>query len=130
MSNLKQFCCAGLLLAAVATPAVADRGLGRVFAEPRILGGEILPNMLSSLIVIATFDGAQAVAWEATLSFLGLGVQPPQPSFGNMLTDAQNYLYQQPWFAVVTGVALAIVILGLNLFGDALSDYYEGGGRR
>lgn len=94
-------------------------------SELRILWSEILPNMVGPLIVIASFDGAQAVMWEATLSFLGLGVQPPDPSFGGMLKEAQGYLGIQPWFAVVTGVALSGVILGLNLFGDALADYYE-----
>jgi ABC-type methionine transport system permease subunit len=105
----------------------AARGLGA--SELRILRSEILPNMVGALLVIATFDGAQAVMWEAALSFLGLGVQPPEPSFGGMLSDAKSYLALQPGYAVVTGVALAVVILGLNLLGDALSDFYDRRGR-
>ncbi len=67
--------------------------------------------------------------YEATLSFLGLGVQPPQPSFGGMLSEAKTYLNIQPWYALVVGVALALVILGLNLLGDAFSDYFDRGGQ-
>jgi peptide/nickel transport system permease protein len=99
-------------------------------SEPRILAGEILPNMVGSLVVIATFDGAQAVMYEAALSFLGLGVQPPEASFGGMLSEAKEYLALDAWYAFVCGVALAAVILGLNLMGDALSDYFQRTGRR
>jgi peptide/nickel transport system permease protein len=105
----------------------AARSVGA--SEPRILVSEILPNMIGAIVVIATFDGAQAVMYEAALSFLGLGVQPPEASFGGMLSEAKEYLSIDAWFAFVCGVALAIVILGLNLMGDALSDYYQRGGR-
>jgi peptide/nickel transport system permease protein len=105
----------------------AARGLGA--GEIRILWSEVLPNMVGPLIVIASFDGAQGVLWEASLSFLGLGVQPPAPSFGSMLREAQSYLSIQPWLAVVAGIAVSAVILGLNLLGDALSDYYDRAGR-
>jgi peptide/nickel transport system permease protein len=101
----------------------AARGLGA--GELRILATETLPNMVGPLIIIASFDGAQAIMWEAALSFLGLGVQPPAPSFGSMLRDAQNYLNINPWLAVTVGVAVSAIILGLNLLGDALSDFYE-----
>jgi peptide/nickel transport system permease protein len=106
----------------------AARGIGA--GELRILWSEVLPNMVGPLIVIASFDGAQAVMWEAALSFLGLGVQPPAPSFGSMLREAQNYLSIQPWLAVVSGIAVSAVILGLNLLGDALSDYFDAAGAR
>jgi peptide/nickel transport system permease protein len=76
-------------------------------------------------VIIASFDGAQAIMWEAALSFLGLGVQPPAPSFGSMLRDAQNYLTIEPSLAITVGVAVSAVILGLNLMGDALSEFYE-----
>ena len=105
----------------------AARGLGA--GELRILWSEVLPSMVGPLIVIASFDGAQGVLWEASLSFLGLGVQPPAPSFGSMLREAQSYLSIQPWLAIVAGVAVSAVILGLNLLGDALSDYYDRAGR-
>ena len=100
----------------------AARGLGA--SETRILFGEIMPNMVGPLIVIASFDGAQAVLWEASLSFLGMGVQPPAPSFGSMLREAQNYLAIQPSLAIIVGLAVSGFILGLNLLGDALGDYF------
>lgn len=101
----------------------AARGLGA--GEFRILVSEVLPNQLGPLIIIASFDGAQAIMWEAALSYLGLGVQPPAPSFGSMLRDAQGYLSIQPMLAVITGTAVTAVIFGLNLLGDALGDYYN-----
>lgn len=101
----------------------AARSIG---ASPaHILWREIMPNMWGALLVIASFESAQAVMYEATLSFLGLGVQPPQASFGGMLSEAKGYLAIQPLYALVVGVVLAAVILGLNLFGDVLGDYYE-----
>jgi peptide/nickel transport system permease protein len=99
-------------------------------SEPRILASEILPNMVGALVVIATFDGAQAVMYEAALSFLGLGVQAPEASFGGMLSEAKEYLALDAWYAFICGIALAAVILGLNLMGDALSDYFQRTGRR
>jgi len=105
----------------------AARSVGA--GELHILRREVLPNMAGALIVIASFNAAQAVMYEATLSFLGLGVQPPQPSFGGMLSEAKTYLNIQPWYALVVGVALALVILGLNLLGDAFSDYFDRGGQ-
>jgi peptide/nickel transport system permease protein len=105
----------------------AARGLG--MGEMRILVSEVLPNMAAPLIIIASFDGAQAIMWEAALSFLGLGVQPPVPSFGSMLREAQNFLAIQPSLAVAIGVTVSAIILGLNLLGDALSDYYDTGGK-
>lgn len=101
----------------------AARGLGA--GEFRILVGEILPNLVGPLIIIASFDGAQAIMWEAALSYLGLGVQPPAPSFGSMLRDAQSYLSIQPMLAVTVGTAVTGVIFGLNLLGDALGDFYN-----
>ncbi len=103
----------------------AARGLG--LGEMRILLSEVLPNMVGPLIIIASFDGAQAIMWEAALSFLGLGVQPPAPSFGSMLREAQNFLAIQPSLAVTVGITVSAIILGLNLLGDALSDYYDSG---
>lgn len=105
----------------------AARGLGA--SEARILRSEVLPNMVGPLIVIASFDGAQAILWEASLSFLGLGVQPPAPSFGSMLREAQSYLAIQPSLAVIVGLAVSGFILGLNLLGDALGDYFDAQGR-
>lgn len=88
----------------------------------RILGEHILPNALSSVIVQATVIMPVAVLGEAILSFLGLGIQPPSPSLGIMLSDAQQYLFRTAWPGVFPGVALALICLGFNLFGDALRD--------
>lgn len=88
----------------------------------RILGQHILPNALSSVIVQATVIMPVAVIGEAILSFLGLGIQPPAPSLGIMLSDAQQYLFRTPWPGIFPGVALALICLGFNLFGDALRD--------
>ena len=95
----------------------------------RILLGEVLPNVMPQLIVVATLEAASAILLEAALSFLGLGVQPPAPSFGSMLREAQSFLAIQPLLAVTAGVTVSAIVLGLNLLGDGLSDYFESGGR-
>lgn len=88
----------------------------------RILGEHILPNSLAPIIVQATVIMPTAVIGEAILSFLGLGIRPPSPSLGIMLSDAQQYLLRTPWPGIFPGVALALICLGFNLFGDALRD--------
>jgi len=88
----------------------------------RILGQHVLPNALSAIIVQATVIMPAAVLGEAVLSFLGLGIQPPAPSLGIMLSDAQQYLFRTLWPGVFPGIALALICLGFNLFGDALRD--------
>ena len=88
----------------------------------RILGQHILPNALSAIIVQATVIMPTAVLGEAILSFLGLGIQPPDPSLGIMLSDAQQYLFRTPWPGIFPGIAIALICLGFNLFGDALRD--------
>jgi peptide/nickel transport system permease protein len=87
-----------------------------------ILGRHILPNMLSTLLVQATVTIPMAIIGEATLSFLGLGVQPPTPSWGVMLADAQSYLTQAPRLAVYPGLAIFLCSLSFNLLGDGLRD--------
>ena len=94
----------------------------------RLFYSELLPNMLGSLVIVATFDGAQAIVAEATLSFLGLGAQPPQPSFGSMISDAKEYMVRQPLYLILVAICLALVVLGLNMLGDSLSDYFSGAG--
>jgi peptide/nickel transport system permease protein len=88
----------------------------------RILGEHVLPNALSAIIVQATVIMPAAVLGEAVLSFLGLGIQPPAPSIGILLSDAQQYLFRTLWPGVFPGIALALICLGFNLFGDALRD--------
>ncbi|MDP9393770.1 MAG: ABC transporter permease [Actinomycetota bacterium] len=100
--------------------AVAD-GAG----DTRILSRYILPNALSPLIVQATVTIPEAIIGESVLSFLGLGVQPPTPSWGTMLSAAQGFLDQAPWLAVFPGVAIALAALSLNLVGDGLRDVLD-----
>jgi peptide/nickel transport system permease protein len=88
----------------------------------RILGQHILPNALSAIIVQATVIMPTAVLGEAILSFLGLGILPPDPSLGIMLSDAQQYLFRTAWPGIFPGIALGLICLGFNLFGDALRD--------
>jgi peptide/nickel transport system permease protein len=85
----------------------------------------VLPNILSVLIVQATIRFAIAILAEAALSYLGLGTQPPQPSWGRMLSEAQSMLFQAPLLALYPGVAIALAVLGLNLLGDGLSDVFD-----
>jgi peptide/nickel transport system permease protein len=85
----------------------------------------VLPNILSVLIVQATIRFAIAILAEAALSYLGLGTQPPQPSWGRMLSEAQTLMFQAPLLAVFPGVAIALAVLGLNLLGDGLRDLFD-----
>ncbi|MBD9401326.1 MULTISPECIES: ABC transporter permease [unclassified Comamonas] len=85
----------------------------------------VLPNIMGVLIVQATIQFALAILAEAALSYLGLGTQPPQPSWGRMLSDAQTLMFQAPLLAVFPGVAIALSVLGLNLLGDGLRDLLD-----
>jgi peptide/nickel transport system permease protein len=90
-----------------------------------ILGRHILPNMMSTLLVQATVTIPTAIVGESVLSFLGLGVQPPTPSWGTMLEDAQSYLDQAPRLAVYPGLAIVLAALAFNLLGDGLRDVLD-----
>ena len=90
--------------------------------DARLIGRHIFPNSLSPLIVQATTSFPVAILAEAALAYLGLGTQPPQPSWGLMLKEAQNFLFLSPWFALFPGAAIALAVLGLNLLGDGLRD--------
>lgn len=85
----------------------------------------ILPNTLNPLVVQATVAIPTSIIGASVLSFLGLGEQPPTPSWGTMLTDAQQYVSQAPWFAVFPGLAIALTALSFNLFGDGLRDVLD-----
>ncbi|WP_409410954.1 ABC transporter permease [Bradyrhizobium jicamae] len=102
---------------------LAARAAGK--GKLRITIEHVLPNILSILIVQATIQFALAILAEAALSYLGLGTQPPQPSWGRMLNDAQTLLFQSPMLAVYPGAAIAIAVLGLNLLGDGLRDLLD-----
>lgn len=90
-----------------------------------ILFRQILPNSLSPLIVQATVFIAYAILTEAALSFLGLGIQPPNPSWGSMLNEAKGFIESDPHLAIVPGLAISITVLGFNLFGDGLRDILD-----
>ena len=127
-----------LAITIVTSPAVARLVRGQVLAElgkdyvtaagalgashARILFRHILPNLWGPLIVQGSLSTANAILAEATLSFLGLGVQPPTPSWGSMLNVARGYLESAPWLAVFPGMAIFLVVLSFNLLGDALRD--------
>jgi len=98
----------------------AARSVGNPRA--RILVRHILPNILPPVLVQATLTIASAIIAEASLSFLGLGQQPPAPSWGSMLNTAQRFLTQAPWMALFPGAAIFLTVLAFNLFGDALRD--------
>ena len=102
---------------------LAARACGKGAA--RITIEHVLPNIASILIVQATIQFALAILAEAGLSYLGLGTQPPLPSWGRMLSEAQTLLFQAPMMAVYPGVAIALSVLGLNLMGDGLRDLLD-----
>ena len=105
----------------------AAKALGA--STPYILLRELLPNLMSALTVVATLEMAHAILLEATLSFLGLGVQPPTPSWGLMVAEGKAYMFFQPWVIVIPGVVLAVLVLGINLVGDGLRDVTAPDGR-
>jgi peptide/nickel transport system permease protein/oligopeptide transport system permease protein len=88
----------------------------------RIIISHVLPNIMPPLIVQATITIATAIIAEASLSFLGLGLQPPNPSWGSMLNTAKNFMTQAPWMSIFPGSAIFLVVLGFNLLGDGLRD--------
>ena len=98
----------------------AARGLG--VGDARLLALHILPNIFAPLLVQATLTIAQAIIAESSLSFLGLGVQPPTPSWGGMLNTAKNFMNQAPWMAVWPGLSIFVTVLAFNVFGDGLRD--------
>jgi peptide/nickel transport system permease protein len=90
-----------------------------------IIFRHILPNCMAPLIVQITVSLAYAILAEASLSFLGLGAPPPAPSWGNILSDARNFMMDAPWMTVFPGIAITLAVLGYNLFGDALRDILD-----
>ncbi|MBO0662872.1 ABC transporter permease [Jiella sp. MQZ9-1] len=99
---------------------LAARTLGLPNAQ--IMFRELLPNAIGPIIVAATLTVARAILLEAYVSFLGYGIQPPLPSWGNMLNGAQQYLDSAPWLAIVPGVAITLAVTGFNFVGDGLRD--------
>ncbi len=91
-------------------------------STPRILLTEVAPNIVNHLIVVATLEMAHAILLEAALSFLGLGVQPPTPSWGLMVSEAKGLMFFDPWLITIPGVALFLLVLAINMLGDGLRD--------
>ena len=105
----------------------AERAIGA--SDARIIFRHILPNAAPPIIVAATLGMAGAILTESALSFLGLGVQPPMPSWGNMLMDSQAYLVDAPWMAVIPGLLILFVVLSLYFVGEGLRDEFSPGER-
>src|SRR4051812_18726070 len=91
-------------------------------SQLHILLREVLPNIANHLVVVATLEMALAILLEASLSFLGLGVPPPLPSWGLMIAEAKEYMFFSPWVIMTPGIALFVLVLGINLLGDGLRD--------
>jgi len=102
---------------------LAAQALGR--SRRGIAVRHVLPNISGVLIVQATIQFAVAILAEAALGYLGLGVRPPQPSWGRMLLEAQRFMHLDPAQAIVPGLAIALAVLGLNLLGDGLRDLLD-----
>lgn len=98
----------------------AARALG--MGDFRLLAKHILPNCLAPAIIAVTLGMAGAIMLEAALSFIGLGAQPPTPSWGSMISDGRDFLRTAPWISIFPGLAIGFVVLGFNLFGDGLRD--------
>jgi len=101
----------------------AARALGSSHA--RVVFRHVLPNTLAPILVIVSSQFATMVLLESGLSFLGMGVQPPNPSWGGMLAEGRDYLSNAWWLATVPGVAISLVVLGANLLGDGLRDFLD-----
>ncbi len=101
----------------------ASRALG--VHNVSIIFKHILPNCLGPIIVVATLGIADAILTEATLSFLGLGIQPPTPSWGSMLSRGREYIWSAPHLVIFPGLAILITVLGFNLLGDGLRDLFD-----
>jgi peptide/nickel transport system permease protein len=91
-------------------------------SDARIIVRHVLPNLVSTAIVYATLSAATMILTEATLSFLGIGVRPPTPSWGAMLSEGQQFFLTSPWMMLYPGLALLLLLLGFNLLGDGLRD--------
>ncbi len=106
----------------------AARAIGT--SVPRILLREVLPNILPMILVVATVEIAMAIMLESSLSFLGLGVQPPTPSWGLMMSEGKQNIFFAPWLIVLPGLCLFVLVLGVNMLGDGLRNHFSPGGRK
>jgi peptide/nickel transport system permease protein len=114
----------GSTLSVLSLPYVeAARSLG--ISDIRIILRHLLPNITAPLIVLTTVYLSTAILTEAALSFLGLGTQPPEPSWGSMLNASRSYMERAPWLAIAPGLAIMVVVLGFNFLGDGLRDVLD-----
>lgn len=114
----------GTSLSVLSLPYVeAARSIGAT--RGRMISRYLLPNIAGSIIVLASVYLSAAILTEASLSFLGLGTQPPEPSWGGMLSDSRTYMELAPWLAVFPGLAIMLVVLGFNFLGDGLRDILD-----
>jgi peptide/nickel transport system permease protein len=102
---------------------IAARMIGA--RDPSILLHHLLPNVITPAIIVATFGVAAAIIGEATLSYLGLGIQPPTPTWGNMLADGRAYVASAWWLATFPGLAIMLTVLSINMIGDWLRDFLD-----
>jgi peptide/nickel transport system permease protein len=102
---------------------MSARAMG--FSNLRIIAKHIFPNLLNTIIVTSSLEVARMIIQESFLSFLGLGVQPPTPSWGGMLGEGRTYMLTHPWLATFPGIAIFITTLGINLLGDGLRDLFD-----
>lgn len=101
----------------------AAKALG--YGDARIIFKHILPNALAPIIILTTLEVPKAIIIEASLSFLGLGAQPPTPSWGSIMNAGKDYIMEAPWISIFPGLMIMIIVLGFNLFGDALRDILD-----
>jgi peptide/nickel transport system permease protein len=101
----------------------AARAMGA--ADRRIIWRHLLPNSVAPIVVQGSLNVAGAILTEATLSFLGLGTQPPTPSWGSMLNAAQQYLTQAPWLSIWPGIAIAVTVFAVNVAGDGIREIWD-----
>ena len=101
----------------------AAKALG--YSDSRIIFRHILPNAVAPIIVLTTLEVPKAIIIEASLSFLGLGAQPPTPSWGSIMNSGKDFILEAPWISIFPGLMIMIIVLGFNLFGDALRDILD-----
>ena len=101
----------------------ATQALGA--GDLRIIFGHLLPNIIGPIIIMATLSIAAAIRMEASLSFLGLGIQPPAPTWGNMIREGVANILQSPWIALFPGLVLTLAVLAFNMVGDSLRDIFD-----
>lgn len=94
-------------------------------SNPAIIISEILPNIFHSILVLATLNMGSLIITEASMSFLGLGIQPPTPAWGSMVADGRDYLVTSWWIATLPGLAILVLVLSINLFGEGLRDILD-----